>query len=245
MYHRRMQFGIDAALSAGSLFGAYALCFKFHVPANYLRTLWAWMALLAVARPASVLWRTRYRTIWKFLNFHDALELALTSLVVSVAFVVVKVIGQFKSPPSEVLLIDYCLFVALAVSLRALRRAIYQGTRTSRLQRKRALLVGSEDSLPPAVAQVSAYPDVQLLGLIAPERHLRGLRIAGVSIIGQPSDLRRVITQSRIDLVLIADATLECAPEIVSVAAALGASARLLPSAANVVRDEVRIAAPV
>jgi FlaA1/EpsC-like NDP-sugar epimerase len=54
-----------------------------------------------------------------------------------------------------------------------------------------------------------------------------------------------VIADSRIDIVLIADATLEYIPETVAVAAELGACVRLLPSAANVIRDEVRVAAPV
>jgi FlaA1/EpsC-like NDP-sugar epimerase len=245
MYHRRTQFAIDAALSGASLFVAYKLRFNFHVPAVYVRTMWIWVAALAVVRPASLLWRTQYRTIWKFLNFQDALDLALTSLLVSVSILAGKLAGHFTFLPTEVILLDSCVFVALAVSTRTLRRAIYEGSRISPLQRKKALLVGTEESLPPAIALVSAYPDVELVGLIAPGRHLGGLRISGISIIGQPSALAAIMGDSRIDVVLIADATLECIPDTVSVAAGFGASVRLLPSAANVVRDEVRVAAPV
>jgi FlaA1/EpsC-like NDP-sugar epimerase len=72
---------------------------------------------------------------------------------------------------------------------------------------------------------------------------MKGKLIQGHAVLGSPADLASVLVQHNANLILVADAVMEELSECMSVASELGAEIRLLPSASNVMRGDVRIAA--
>jgi len=76
-----------------------------------------------------------------------------------------------------------------------------------------------------------------------PEQRVRGLRISGFTVMDGPEALGAVLASHMINLVVIADASLDCVGSVVATATEFGVDVRLLPSANNVLKDEVRVAA--
>jgi FlaA1/EpsC-like NDP-sugar epimerase len=79
--------------------------------------------------------------------------------------------------------------------------------------------------------------------LLAPEEKLLGMRIGGFLVMEKPEALPRLLVTQDINLILIADAGPSWIGEVVATAAEFGVEVRLLPSAANVIRGEVRVSA--
>src|SRR5205823_5973738 len=80
----------------------------------------------------------------------------------------------------------------------------------------------------------SVYPDVEVVGLISPDRKAHGLRIGGFAVMDEPAALPEILTRQAIDLVLIADASLESLGAMVATATEFGSDVRLMPSAASI-----------
>ena len=236
---------IDGLLSCLSVFVAFQLRFDGDVPATSQPALWASLLLVLVLRPAFVWLGGGYHGTWRYFNLRDGLTLAALALPASmVLFLLRLTLAQFSflaAVPITVVLIEYLLFVALAMSVRSFRRATFEAARPRSGRPLRALVVGNEATLAPALRQVTVLSDIQVVGLMAPETHLRGLRIGGFEVIDQPGALAKLLASKTVDLVLIADASLDCVGPTVATAAEFGAEVRLLPSASNVIRGDVRI----
>src|SRR5205807_1176967 len=130
-----------------------------------------------------------------------------------------------------VIALEFAMFTGLAAGMRGFRRAVYEESLRSSCQPSRALLLGKEKTLASALAQVRVFPELEVVALIAEEKYLRGFEIGRVRVIGEPADLSHLLSRGAIDVILIADASLDCYREAVSTAAQFGTEVRLLPSA--------------
>jgi FlaA1/EpsC-like NDP-sugar epimerase len=246
-FTRGNQLGLDAMACAAALYIAFQLRFEGAVPGAQQAVMWAWMLLLPALRPGLMWALGGYERIWRFFNLRDALVLAFTSLPPTL-FLLAMRYGFGKkmwqaAVPSSVILMELLLFLVLAGGIRALRRVTFESSRRSAAAGMRALLVGNADTLDAALRHVSSFPDVTVVGLLAPESKLHGLRIAGFSVMDEPGALPRLLASHTLDLVLIADASLDSIAETVATATEFGVDVRLLPSAANIIRGEVRVSA--
>ncbi len=247
VFSRTNQLVIDGLLSFLSIFVAFQLRFDGQVAGLAAYVLWFWAPILFLARPL-VIWGLRgYQPIWRYFEIRDIQRLALVALPVSAGLLLARhgFAGKFQvaGVPTTVIFIDWCVYLLLGTTARALRRAVFDMSRNAGRERSRALIVGTDETLPGAVRHVHYYPDVQVMGLLAREESLRGLTIGGFRVIGAPAALPRLLAAREIDLVIISDASLDCIASVVSAASEFDAEVRLLPSAANVFRGEVRVSA--
>ncbi len=246
-FSRTTQFALDAMVCVISLFLAYQLRFDGAVPPNHGAVMWAWMLLLPVIRPALMWALGGYDRIWRYFNLHDGIVLAVTSLPPTVFMLLVRYTLWrdlwVTRLPVSVILIEYGAYVVLGASLRALRRVSFEASRTTG-SKVRALIVGNEDSLPAALRHVTTHAEISVVGLLAPEAKLHGLRIGGFWVLDEPSALGRLLAAGAVDLVLMADANMHCIGDVVSTATDFGVDVRLLPSATNVLKGDVRVSAP-
>src|SRR5690242_21828077 len=77
--------------------------------------------------------------------------------------------------------------------------------------------------------------------MLSTERKAHGIKIGGFTVMDEPAALPELLASSGIDLVLIADAGLDSIGAMVETATEFGVEVRLLPSAANVIRGDVRV----
>jgi len=238
---------LDALFSGLSLYLAFQLRFDGRVPADHLPVMWAWLLLLPVLGPAMIWALTGYRAMWRYFSSRDAFALAASLLPITAVMLVMRYFLQsyfcVGHIPAGVIVIQYGSLVGMAGGIRVLRRLSFETTSGSAQSRIRAVLVGTESTLPAAVRHLGGYPQVEVIGLLAPEPKLHNRRIGGNWVMDEPGALGRILAAHRLDLVLIADAGLESVGKIVETATEFGVDVRLLPSAANVVRGDVRISA--
>jgi nucleoside-diphosphate-sugar epimerase len=207
--------------------------------------MWTWIVLLPLLRPF-VMWTIGvYRIVWRYFGFKDALHMSFAALVTSGILLVLR-FGFYRflrlANPFTVIVMEAAIFLVLASAARAIRRLVTEESLYSTEKGKRLLLVGNESSLAGVVHHVSAR-NIRLVGLLLPvdSKDLRGFRISGCPVLGNTSQLDSLLTAKIADLVMITDTSLDCIGDVVAVATQHGVEVRLLPSAAEVMRGNVRI----
>jgi nucleoside-diphosphate-sugar epimerase len=245
---RWIQAGIDAGLTAVALCVAYQLRFDFAVPRQDQATMHKWMLILPVLRPILMWLIGVYEITWRYFGFHDAVRLTGGALLSSVVLLVFRLAPNPSlgwAAPLSVIVMEAAIFLLFAISARALRRLATEQSPFSSGSRTRLLLVGNEDALPAALRQIFRHPNLECVGLILPTsaKRLRGMKINGSPVLGDTTQLSGLLEQLKVDLLMIADASLNCIGDVVAVASQHAVEARLLPSAADVIRGNTRIPA--
>ena len=237
LFRRRVQILIDATLSTLAIWFAYQLRFDFHVPPGHQMVMWTWALLLFFLRPLCLLAMGIYRGTWRYFNFDDAIAFTTGALPVTVLMLLMRVgsAGVFGiRVPLIVIVVDCTCFLMLGLGLRAIRRLLYK-TSLGHGSLKRTLLVGTEFGLVSALRQIDMYPDLVVVGLLAPDAKLAGDRISGFGVIGTPSDLGKHLASGHVDLILVADSDQSCIGDTVATAMEFGVEARLLPSPKEII----------
>ncbi len=244
---RANQLAVDAFLSAFALYVAYQLRFDFSVPAVQQGMMWRLMLLIPILRPLAMGALGGYDGIWRYFNLRDAAVLMASSMPITVLLLIVRfgfgmhlLVGGISA---AVVVIEYGTYLMLAVGARGFRRMAFEAALRAGGRRRRAVLVGTDHTLAAALRQVSIYPNLEVAGLLAPGGRLHGLRIGGFTVLDEPSALPNLLATESVELVVIADSSLDCIGATVETAAEFGVEVRLLPSAANVLRGDVRVSA--
>jgi len=242
---RSMQYVCDLAAGCAALYCAYALRFDGQIPPAHARVMWFWMIILPVVRVASLQALGCYQAIWRYFSLNDAALMIMASLPATFLLAAERYIlnrpNSLTTLPISVTVLELSTFLGLAGGVRVFRRLTFEAGLRSGVSRRRTLLVGSPDSLAGTLRQVSVYPDVEVAGLISPDRKAHGMRIGGFTVMDEPAALPEILTRHAIDLVLIADASLESLGAMVATATEFGTDVRLMPSAANIMRGDVRV----
>jgi FlaA1/EpsC-like NDP-sugar epimerase len=247
LFSRLSQWLLDGGAAGLALFLAFQLRFDGAVPLRYRSMMLTWMVGLVVLRPVCIWLLGAYASIWRYFNLRDLFSLSLGAALPSMLLLFARIALAKTFPvmaiPISIVLIDLGLFLLLAATLRALRRAGFEHSRVTTAHRRRALLLGTGDTLAAGVRQVSLQGDIELVGLLSPDKKLHGRTIAGFPVMGLSEALPTVLVNHFVDLVFIAEAKLDGIAEIVQETTQFGAEVRLLPSAANIMHDDVRISA--
>jgi FlaA1/EpsC-like NDP-sugar epimerase len=241
-FSRVNQLVIDGGVSIVSLWLAYSLRFDGPIPHSHRATLWMWTLLLPVLRPALMYATGGYNRIWRYFSMRDAFMLAATAMPATIVMAAARVIGRtfwMTAVPLGVIAMEYMLYLAGGTLVRATRRLTFEAARSNG-PRLRSLVVGNPDTLAEALRRVASYTDIQIVGLLAPESKVQGLRISGFPVMDEPAALARLLASHAIDVVLIADAGMESLGDLVSTATEFGVDVRLMPTAQSVLRGEVR-----
>lgn len=243
-YRREGQFAIDLIASAVAIMIAYRLRFDLGIPRSYREGMWILAMSFPVVRMASILLARGYEIVWRYFSFRDAQLIALASVPPSLILLALRLlpIADRLRPPMGVIGIEYFSFLFLAGAARGLRRLTYENARRKEGHHA-ALVLGPEDSLPAALYQVAQHPEIRVVGLLTMAPDMKGKLIQGCPVLGAPTNLASALVQHNASLILVADASMEELSECMSVASEFGAEIRLLPSASNVMRGDVRIAA--
>ena len=243
-YSRQLQMVIDTVLGALSVLVAYRLRFDAGIPMRYRISMWMLILTLPVLRMFSVRLARGYEIVWRYFSFRDATLLAAVSLPPSLLLILLRLapISDEFRVPLGVIGAEYFSFVFLAGAARGMRRLTYEGSRQA-ASAESAIIVGPEASLAGAMYQAGQHPEVRVVGLLTPDMDMKGKIIQGVRVLGSPRELGTAIVQESVRLVLVSDASMPDLNEVVSTSTEFGAEIRLLPSASNVMRGDVRVAA--
>src|SRR5271167_4984044 len=123
LLHGYVRILLDALTAALAMVDAYALRFDFHIEPKMQHSMWTWLCVVVVLRPLSLhLTRDGYQSTWRFFDIRDALRLALRSLPVTIALLLVRwCIPGVPIVPYSVLILEFSSFLILASALRVTR----------------------------------------------------------------------------------------------------------------------------
>ena len=244
IFNRWSLMAIDGSLSMVAIWLAWQLRYDFEVPWNYQAAVRMAALALLLVRPACLWMLGAYRAIWRYFNLGDALTLCLATIPPTVIMLLLRIGWLPYRPvavlPLTVIVVDYGVFVMLAVGVRSLRRYLFEadlGGSTS----KRTLLIGTGEGLASALRQISFHSEIHVVRLLSSDKNLHGARLAGFAVSGGPDGLSKHLASEEIDLVLIADADVETIGDTFATAVEFGIEARLLPPAAQIINGDVRI----
>jgi FlaA1/EpsC-like NDP-sugar epimerase len=238
---------IDASVSMVATWLAWQLRFDFNVPHNYLITMRISEVAVMVFRPTCLWALGAYRTIWRYFNLSDAFTFCLAAVPPTLLMFLVRIGWLYSNPrlvlPLTVIFVDYVLFLVAGVTLRSLRRYLFEASLDfSSSSSKRTVLIGTAEGLASALRQISFHPEIQVVRLFSADTKLHGNRLGGFYITDVPQYLAKCLVSEQIDLVLIADADSDSIASAVTSAMECGVEMRLLPLADQVIRGDLRIA---
>lgn len=245
VFHRNIQVILDACTAAIAMFDAYALRFDFQIAPKMQHSMWTWLCVVVILRPATFLLTRGYRSTWRFFGMRDGLYLALRSLPVTIALLLARwLVPGVPIVPYSVLILEFGIFLVFAFTLRIARRVTHEAIHRSS-QRPRALIVGSETTLATAVGHFHSCNEVQVIGLVSEDERMTGISISGRRVLGRPKDLPSLIACHRIEVVVLSGANLDCAAQVIQDATEFDIQLRILPSGADLIQGNVRVSRTV
>lgn len=241
LLHRNVQMLLDSIAAITALWIAYALRFDFSIPKTQIRGMLAWLAVIAVARPAVILLTNGYKATWRFFAFRDAMQLAIRATPVSIVLLLVRAtVHNGVAIPISVLMMEWLIFLWLASGLRIARR--YEHELRNRAGRgPDTLVVGSEVTLASAVRHLRASGNTNIVGLVTEDEQLVGLRVDGILVRGHIKALANLLATHPIELVIIAGSDIQGAEEVIRIAGQFGVQVRFFPTCVDLVKGKVQV----
>ena len=199
-------FAHDVAASALAWVLAFLLRFNFDVPAEFAggmgeKLLWI------LPGQALILWRLRlYRGLWRFASITDFRRIAIAAGAGAMFIALVLFLTRQGGVPRSVLVLYPILLVAAMTGSRVLYRAWKEGhlVRLSRLDARRALVLGAGDSGSRLLESLARSPDWVVVGLLDDDPAKHGREVHGVKVIGSLEALPRLAQRLGVELAVVA-----------------------------------------
>jgi FlaA1/EpsC-like NDP-sugar epimerase len=204
------QVAVDACLILLAYYLAYVLRFDSGVPARYEELLGDTVIFVVVMKLAVFAAFGLYSKLWRFVDQRD-FESLVKAVVVS-SFVLIATLFLLSpgdtSPPRGVMALDFLLTLAFAVGSRFLVRAVVERPRGALVQsaEHEVLIVGAGNGGQQVALELRRNPELSTapVGFIDDDPRKRGMRIAGVEVLGSTDDLPRVLDDTQPSEVVIA-----------------------------------------
>src|SRR5580698_5885983 len=229
-------------LILGSLVCAWLLRFEFHVPDP--RLLWAAAPVLIIARLVVMPFFNRMHGWWRYTGISDAVDVLKAILTGSFVFLIIVRYGlKLKGFPSSIFALEALITFMLLSGVRVLSRLLAETVRTSSSS-KRLLLIGAGHAAQMIVRETQeVQTGYKVIGCVDDNPLKKGLRILGVPVLGPVQTLTKVVSQQRIDEVLIAipSATPTEMRRLVAICKAASTAFRIVPAMAELIAGRVTL----
>lgn len=233
-----------------SLISAFGLRFDLAVPADY------WNAVLQlipylIAIKLTVFWAMGLSEgWWRYVSMPDLVQILKANLIASGLFVMYEVFFPFKPGlPRSVIILDFILCFSMMIGLRVLTRIIREQialrSKGYNSRPKTALIIGSGAVAQSIVREMRENPkmDKSILGYLDSDAKRVGKVIHGIPVLGTFEDLERVCQQRGIDLVIIAQTSVNPKElrEIVGFCQKNRIVSKIFPAAGDIINGRVAL----
>ncbi len=241
LINRRMQWLLDGLCGATALTFAYMLRFDGVIPSFDRWPLLFGVTALLFITPALFSVAGGYRATWQYFGRRDFAILAIRALPINVAMFLLRVIApKYLATPYTVIIANYFLVLALSSAVRMLRRLDHELVHRQ-IGTQRILIVGTAPTLLGAVHQLQLLYARNLVGIVIDDTSLVRMKVAGIPILGQSSDLRSILGRHRVDMVFLCSADYPAIQEVIRIASDLDVPVNLLPSPLDLTSNRVRV----
>jgi FlaA1/EpsC-like NDP-sugar epimerase len=205
------QVAVDACLLALAYYLAYVLRFDSGIPPRYERLLEDTIVFVVAMKLVLFALFGLYSKLWRFVDQKD-FETLLKAVVVSTV-VVISALFLFPpgktDPPRGVIALDFLIALGFVSGSRFLVRAATErplrGPLLARAARE-VLIVGAGNGGQQVAFELRRNPELSSapVGFVDDDPRKRGMRIAGLKVLGATGELPRVLDDAEPDEVIIA-----------------------------------------
>ena len=255
---RPFQLTADVVVLCGAFFLAYLLRFDFHLSEYYFDNALNQLPFVVFVQFASLFLVGAYSIIWRYVSIDDIKAFLKAALISGVILVLIRLLvssEQFSrwQVPLSIILLDTGLAFAGLLTLRILRRVIYEfsekqlfeGSGKRRFRRKSTLFVGAGRVGALAVRDVLGRADAELevKGFIDDDRRKKGGSVSGVKVLGTTDDLARLVDELNIEQVVIAvdHAQGKDIRRIIDICREIPVRTQIVPSLHEIVHGRVKV----
>jgi FlaA1/EpsC-like NDP-sugar epimerase len=208
---RAGQVAVDGCLLALAYYLAYVLRFDSGIPNRYEDLLGETILLVVAMKLVVFALFGLYSKLWRFVDqkdFEAIVKAAVVSSVVLIAGTFALVPGT-TDPPRGVIALDFLITLALVSGSRFLvRAAVERPIRAPLLERaaREVLIVGAGNGGQQVAVELRRNPELSSapVGFVDDDPRKRGMRIAGLKVLGSTGDLPRVLDEAKPDEVILA-----------------------------------------
>ena len=196
---------LDYIFLCFSVYLAYSLRLTFILPPKYVPEMF--MAMFAFSSTISIflIMGGTYKVVWTRASIEEYTKMfKWYCLGLVVFFTLFYWLGLARTPRSSLALM--MLFgIGFMTGLRALWKLIFVSRRVKSMDTKRTLIIGAGEAGALIARDINRNPcEIELIGFVDDNPNLKNMSVASVKVLGDISDLRRLIEQKAIQLVLIA-----------------------------------------
>src|SRR5215469_4316831 len=198
VYSRTNQRILEGGVAGGSFFLAFLIRFEGAIPPYHVYQFWALVLPVIAGRLLTNFLFGLERVQWRYMGFRDALRVtrayfAFSAVLLVLRFALPIQVGIVRVPAS-VIIIDLLLALFGAMSVRFLRRYIYElKSKESGLPQsegpRRLLLIGAGAMGANAAKEMASDSSVEIVGFLDDNPRKIGCIIAGVKVLGPTSEL--------------------------------------------------------
>jgi UDP-GlcNAc:undecaprenyl-phosphate GlcNAc-1-phosphate transferase len=207
--HRRrlVEVLVDAVLITASFYGAYVLRLGSNGTPSQRNFFIAMLPVLLFARYLAFIPFGLYRGVWRYADARDAARVVAAVLVSEfIAFGFISATRARNDFPRAIFIIDALLCTLLIGASRFWERAAYRGVTTLRTPgpRRRVVVVGAGRSGRSFARELRETPGEQIVGFVDDDPRLWRRRLLGVPVLGSADEMRRIVVETRPDVVFVA-----------------------------------------
>jgi FlaA1/EpsC-like NDP-sugar epimerase len=252
--NRPIQYLLDVVILSTAFLFAYALRFEFSFRPGILRTAVGQLPLVVLLQFAALSVFGAYSFIWRYVGVREIVVFVWSAVTATVPLLLLRftlpdALQEFRVPVS-VILMDAVLGFGGVVSLRVLRRILWEQWERERQapdtgERKRALLMGAGRAGVLALRELLGRRDsgLDVRGFLDDDVQKHDSTIQGVRVLGGTEDLPGLVRKLGIEEVVI---TIAKAPRrnirrIVELCESVPVKVRIMPGVWEILQGDVRV----
>lgn len=250
LYSKPNQYIIDGLIVGIAFSLAYVIRFEAEIPQAYVIQLLDLLPLVIAGRLATNHLFGTYRRMWRYVSVGDAVHLigpyaTFSALLLAFRLLLPASLGALRIPVSVIVIEGLVSFPA-ALSVRLLRRILYQHqthATGAAPEAKRVLLVGAGAAGAMTASRLALRPDRMIVGFLDDDPKKIGAVISSVPVLGPLAQLAKVVEQRNVDEVIIclARAPREVLKRIWRLCAGLEVRTLLIPALEELIEGEVQV----
>jgi FlaA1/EpsC-like NDP-sugar epimerase len=261
LLYRQVQLFLDLAALVGAFVLAYLLRFDFHIPPDELHRMTVQLPAVLLLQFSALALAGIYSFVWRYVGLREVPSF-LRAAGISLAVLLLLRFGLPDSyhlwrVPLSVILMDAPLAFGSALSLRVLRRVLYESYEHDRLDRsasrvmgkgrhkKPVLLVGAGRGGVLAVREITGRGDmdIEVVGFVDDDPLKQGTVIHGVRVLGQIREIPRLVRELEIDhvVITIAETRSQLLRRIAEICQKSGVRMRAIPGFYEILQGKVEI----
>lgn len=255
LFSRSLQFGLDFLVLSFAFVAAYLLRFEFSLSEQSFFKMVVQLPLVLLVEFLGLFLAGVYSFIWRYVGLADLWAflkaiLGAGSILLLMRLALPAVLGHWQVPLSIILMNTVFAFAGI-VSLRVLRRVVYERYERHRSGNggardlKPVLLVGAGRAGVLVAKEIQGRGDMGLLiqGFVDDDPQKQGAVVQGVKVLGTSRDLPRLSKELDADHVIItmAQASRQQLKRIVEICERSGIKTRIIPGLYELVDGRVEV----